>query len=167
MDGMKEYEELLASVCYYSVRLALVKVKIADGEVVEEKMDVLCSRLEESIEKFLEVKKKLGFTDGLAFLDDICLAGFSMKDGILIGDLSNLENICDPWIVKFPETRENYKFELAYYLFTYQLRLEEVERNKALVMSDERLAKLRYKRKGNFFVRLKESLKEKMSDRFN
>lgn len=118
---MKEdYEKYLAGFCAYSHALIDLKHRIESGEVVpEEKVGSLLRALSVSKEKLLEAKQSLGYDDALSFLEDNNFAGFSVKNGEVIGDKTKLFLITKPWMER---PANNYQHEVAVYLVASTLR---------------------------------------------
>lgn len=113
------YRVALAGLCSCCAELAHVKTRMIDGEVIlDEEVQLICEKLSYSKEEFLRAKESLGFTDGLAFMENNRFAGFSIRDGCLIGDPSKAYLILRPWY-EDPAKVNNYQFEVANYLLAF------------------------------------------------
>lgn len=111
------YETSLACLCKQSARLSLLKDRLLAGEEVSELPELL-QIMEFSKEKLLLEKEKLGYSDGLAFMEDNNFRGFSVREGQLFGDTQYLLRICMPW---YENAKNNYQYEVANYLIALYL----------------------------------------------
>lgn len=115
------YKSALAGLCYYAAWLSKVKEQIKTGEVIDEgKLEFYCTRVEVCKRHLLECKEALGYSDGLAFMNNANFAGFSIKNGELIGDRANIYKILMPWYNNFPEKGNNFLFEVANFLLAFE-----------------------------------------------
>lgn len=123
---MYEYRIATAGFCYHLVKVANLTTAIEDGEVVSpEELDKSLSDLEKSKEIFLKEKERLGFHDGLEFLENANFAGFQLKDGMLKGDTKKLFCIVRPFYEGFPQKVSNFQFEIANLLLAHMQVYEE------------------------------------------
>lgn len=124
-----DHEETLLDKYIYNVKLLSYQVSwlatlsdlVEDGSTdVLEDIKTLIKRVQETKGVLLNQKERLGFTDGLSFLENNRFDGFEVKNGRFIDfdketDLTKLETIVEPWINQGPEIN-NYCFEVGIYL---------------------------------------------------
>lgn len=120
-DLFIEYKSALAGLCYYAATLADIKERVSDGEILDaQKFEFFCERLAVCKRHFLQAKEKLGYTDGLAFLNNANFAGFSIRNGVLLGNREHIYKILMPWYNGFPEQGNNFQYEVATYLLAFE-----------------------------------------------
>ena len=118
---LDRYKTSLAGFCYYAAWLAKTKEQITSGEMIDEnKIEFYCSRVELLKKYLLECKEKLGYTDGLAFMNNANFAGFSLKNGELTGDRANIYKILMPWYKDSLAGGNNFQYEVANYLLAFE-----------------------------------------------
>ena len=116
-EQIEEYRNVVSVLCYFLGQIAKFAQLVEEGEHISETKAVYAARCVESlIPLFLSRKEKLGFDDGLEFLENNSFLGFKVKDGIFTGDQSAVEEVICPWLTGFPDEANHYQFEVANYL---------------------------------------------------
>ena len=128
LDVLEEYKDNVKSLCQYLSRMQWYADKQKRGEKFKRALFVYCcERVITCKTNVLALKKQLGFTDELTFLEDNNFIGFSIKDGHLNLDdgitNSDVFKIVDKWFFGFPATANHYQFEVA----NFVVALAEVE----------------------------------------
>ena len=111
------YRHALDRFCYYvgrSQRLAEIKGK--GGFVPDEKVIETMSLISSWKDFLLTSKQDAGLGGGLSFLSDNRFLGFEVKEGRFIGDKDKVFPIIEKWLKGFPDTANNYQFEVAMFL---------------------------------------------------
>lgn len=116
-EQLEEYRNVVSILCYFLGQLAKFAQLAGEGEhIAEPKVKYAARCVDLLIPLFLKRKEKLGYTDGLEFLENNSFLGFKVKDGIFTGDRSAVEEVIYPWLVGFPDGVNHYQFEVANYL---------------------------------------------------
>ena len=120
------YRHALTRFCYYvgrAQRLAEMKEKgihVDDSTVVE-----TLSYISSWKDFLLQIKQEAGLSGGLSFLSDNRFLGFEMKEGRFIGDKDKVFPIIEKWLNGFPDTANNYQFEVAMYIMHTAFEVSE------------------------------------------
>lgn len=110
-SSLKQYKNSLANVCFFSALLQ----KYADrkGKVDKEEIVYAATMLKKYKQFLLIDKDFLGFTDGLSFMEDNRFFGFEIVNGKFSGNRDKIKGIVKKWIDGFPDTANNYQYEVA------------------------------------------------------
>lgn len=153
----KKYRIALAGLCGYTVQLAGIQERIANGEVVtSDEIEDVCKHIEIFKHWLLDAKEQLGFSDGLSFMENNAFAGFHIRDGVLIGDTEKLIKIVTPWYYGFPSKANNYQFEVANFLLAFK-RAEDLATKEvyaSVPKATAAIVKSHRKKRGSIFKRL-------------
>lgn len=121
------YKMSLAGLCSCCANMVTINEKMTNGEIVDETyLEKLCKHLSYCKEEFLSAKEELGFNDGLDFMQDAHFAGFSLEHGCIHGNTEKAYILLRPMRENFPETANNYQYEVA----TYLLAMLDMEASK-------------------------------------
>lgn len=115
----ERYKDALCLVCRQSAILEQYYMLMKEGKEVDE--NTLIYHLELLVsakESFLALKKELGYTDGLSFMDDANFCGFSYKNGCLSGNYSKLPDVLLPFVEKESDDT-HFRYEVGILLFTH------------------------------------------------
>lgn len=116
-EQIDEYRNVVSVLCYFLGQIAKFAQIAGEGEYISESEAAYAAKcVDLLIPLFLSRKEKLGFDDGLEFLENNSFLGFKVKDGILTGDRSAVEKVIYPWLTGFPDKVNHYQFEVANYL---------------------------------------------------
>lgn len=111
------YRHALTSFCYYVAKAQrLAEIKERGGHVDDALIVETMSYISTWKDFLLESKQEAGLKGGLSFLSDNRFLGFEMKEGRFIGDKDKVFPIIDKWLKGFPDTANNYQFEVAMYI---------------------------------------------------
>ena len=114
---IKRYRHSLNRFCYYVGRAQRLAEKKERGEYVDDSRVVeTLSCLSSWKTYLLEDKESAGLKGGLSFLSDNRFLGFEIKEGRFIGDEDRVFPIIDKWLTGFPDTANNYQFEVAMFI---------------------------------------------------
>ncbi len=114
IGSLKCYKDSLAKVCLFSALLQGYAEKKEKGESVRDKDIVYVTMMLKQYKQFLlSDKAMLGFDDGLSFMEDNRFRGFEICGGRFIGDRSKIKGIVKKWIEGFPESANNYQYEVS------------------------------------------------------
>ncbi len=111
------YRHSLNRFCYYVGRAQrLAEKKKCDLPVSDEDVVETLSFISSWKNALLKDKEVAGLNGGLSFLSDNRFLGFEMKEGRFIGDKDKVFPIIEKWLIGFPDTANNYQFEVAMYI---------------------------------------------------
>lgn len=115
------YKNALCLLCRQSAIVEQFVALVKNGYSVEEaEMQEHLDLFARAKERFLEVKKDLGFKDGLTFLqEDVSFQGFRFKKGQLSGDYTHLTDILIPWMEQPESAANHYKYEVSCLLLSH------------------------------------------------
>ena len=116
-DKISRYKDSLLYFCLYTAEIQHFADLIDDRKDFDYRKLVFAASMAEKYKTFLlDDKKELGFTDGLAFLEDNKFLGFEMKDGRFIGDPDKVVPIVRKWVDGFPKVSNHYQYEVSIYV---------------------------------------------------
>ena len=123
------YKDSLIWLCVYSAQIQKFSEMAEKGcEVPRRKLVYAMGMASQYKARLLEYKERLGFTDGLEFMSDRNkFIGFGVEKGIFSGDSSAVLDVCDKWIKGFPESANNYQYEVS--VFAYCLSHPELKKH--------------------------------------
>lgn len=112
---LDDYIAIVSQFCSLLANMAAVNAKIQEQAKIDpDYVSELSDKISRYQKALLVVKKRLGYTDGLSFLDDCKFRGFSIHDGKFDGTAENLVRFVTPWVDEFPSSStNNYKFEVG------------------------------------------------------
>lgn len=154
----EEYKNALCLICRQNAILEKYNNIISSGgKVCREEIQMHLDLFVKAKESFLEAKKALGYTDGLAFLqNDSAFYGFRFQQGSLSGDYEYLTKILIPWTESEESEENHYKYEVGTLVLShYFMQLGRYEYQKKQTVK-ERMKKLwddvkkLFHRKGGF-----------------
>jgi len=117
----EEYKNSLSLLCRQSAKVDMYidMYKKRNKTVTKEVLLDNFFLLAEAKSDFLKEKEKLGFNDGLSFMDDCSFAGFSFQNGCLQGDYENLTKILIPWVEGDACDADHYRYEVGTLLLSH------------------------------------------------
>lgn len=121
------YKDALCLLCRQSALFEHYKKAQKEGKRIE------TGELQKALEmamwakaEFLREKESLGFQDGIDFMSqELFFAGFSYKDGTLLGDTKNLPAILTPWLSLEENAKNHWKYEVATLLLSHYYMEQE------------------------------------------
>lgn len=114
-----DYQNILSAFCQTVAKLARITENVDAGECVKcEEVNELKVKLIDERKSLLLIKEKLGYGGGLSFLEDNNFVGFSIKDGMLIGDRNKVEEVIMKWLNFDENSQSQYKYEVANYILS-------------------------------------------------
>ncbi len=127
IGSISRYKNSLANVCLFASRLEQYAEDKENGKKVREKDVIYTATMLKQYKQFLLTDKAmLGFNDGLSFMENNKFRGYEIKDGRFYGDRSLIKGIVYKWIEGFPDTANNYQYEVS--MLTLALAFpEEIE----------------------------------------
>lgn len=127
---MEAYKDCLCYVCRQSAYMEEITFLVKRGKKIDvDELNAQLCNLKKGKEKLLELKDKLGYEDGLEFMDDVKFQNFTYENGHLFGDYEKLLTIIIPWIENFNE-KEPYKYEVGMLVLFHYMRQNGLDKNK-------------------------------------
>ena len=103
--------------CGYVAEIERFKSEREKGKNIDtKKLAFACLMCCEYKALFLKAKEKLGFNDGLAFLEDNTYIFGNIVNGVFSGDRKKVLSIAEKWVNEFERTGNNYMYEAGIYV---------------------------------------------------
>ena len=116
MTLLQGYKSSVIWFCCYMAELQRLADAAAKGIEPSKRKVVFASSMAESYKKdVMAFKESMGFSDGFSFMEDNRFNGFRICQGRLEGDLDKVYPIVKKWAEGFPDTANNYEYEVAMY----------------------------------------------------
>lgn len=116
MTLIQNYKSSLIWFCCYMAELQRFAEMKEKGKEPSKRKVIFASSMATFYKKdVLAYKEALGLTDGFQFMEDNRFNGFSIRNGRLEGDKDVVYDIVSGWVQGFPDTANNYEYEVAIY----------------------------------------------------
>ena len=114
IGSITRYKNSVCNVCFYTSLLAKYAEELEEKKPVKDGDIVYATTMLKKFKQYLLIDKEmLGFTDGLSFLSDNHFRGFCIENGRFYGDRSGIKDIVEKWVKGFPDTANNYQYEVS------------------------------------------------------
>lgn len=112
-----DYKMWLQTFLFFYIEFQEIKETLLKGGTVDPQfIKKITTSMKKAKKALLDEKEKLNLPEGLAFMQDLDLMGFSIKKGRFVGELTNVAPIVTPWYKDFDNEKDFYKYEVASYI---------------------------------------------------